>query len=306
VTGSTVSIVLGLTAALAYGLSDFIAGLLSRRIHYALVALIGNGVACAATIAALVLTAPPDPTTRAIFWGAASGIGSGLGTLVLFRGLARGRMGVVAPLSALGTAVIPILIGVGLGDRPPIPAWAGVLLALPAIWLVSTTGEATAHGKTGAGNEGQAAPRIETGGRAGLASGAVEGLLAGLCFALLLVGLNLAGDGSGLWPVVAGQVCGVVILGIVLVGTLRRLGNIRIGRRDAGVAAAVGVLGAVASTSYFLSTQAGLLSIVAVLTALYPAATVLLARVVIHERVAPRQALGLALAGIAVMLIVLG
>lgn len=287
------AIVLGLTAALAYGLSDFVAGLLSRRVHYALVALIGNGVACAATIVALIATTPPDPTTQALSWGAASGIGSGLGTLVLFRGLARGRMGVVAPLSALGAAVLPALIGVALGERPSVPAWAGVLMALPAIWLVSTTG--TDPGE-------QNAP----GDRPMLASGALEGLLAGVCFALLFVGLNLAGDGSGLWPVVAGQVSGVVILAAVMVGTVRALGRIGVSRRDAAGAVSVGVIGAAASTSYFLSTQAGLLSIVAVLTSLYPAATVLLARVVLDEPIHRRQAVGLAMAGLAVVLIVLG
>jgi uncharacterized membrane protein len=288
------AIALGLTAAFAYGLSDFVAGLLSRRVHYSLVAVIGNGVACLATIIALIVTAPPEPSTQALFWGAASGVGSGLGTLVLFRGLALGRMGVVAPLSALGTAVIPILIGVGLGDRPSLPAWAGVLLALPAIWLVSTSGESAAE--TG--------PTTDA--RPAMASGAIEGLLAGVCFALLLVGLNLAGDGSGLWPVVSGQVCGIVILAVVMAGTVRRLGRVRIGRRDTGIAAAVGVIGAAASTSYFLSTQAGLLSIVAVLTALYPAVTVVLARIVLDERISRRQGIGLALAGLAVVLIVVG
>jgi uncharacterized membrane protein len=295
------AIVLGLTAALAYGLSDFIAGILSRRVHYSLVALIGNGVACVVTILVLIVTAAPDPSNQALFWGAASGVGSGLGTLVLFRGLARGRMGVVAPLSALGTAVIPILIGVGLGDRPAIIAWAGVLLALPAIWLVSTS---DARGDTG--NAEPASEAFATTGRPPLASGAIEGLLAGLCFALLLVGLNLAGDDSGLWPVVAGQICGVVILIVVMAGTVRRLGGVRMGRRDTAIAGSVGVLGAAAATSYFLSTQAGLLSIVAVLTALYPAVTVLLARMVLRESISPRQAVGLVLAGIAVALIVLG
>jgi uncharacterized membrane protein len=292
-------IVLGLVAAFAYGLSDFVAGIVSRRVHYALVALIGNGVACLVTILALLATTASTPTTQALAWGAASGIGSGLGTLVLFRGLARGRMGVVAPLSALGAAAIPILIGVVLGDRPSIVAWAGVVLALPAIWLVSTSDGATS-------DEGASAPGAATKPRFGLASGALEGLVAGLCFALLFVGLNFAGDGSGLWPVVAGQAAGVIALAIVLVGTVRRLGGVRMGRRDAALTTSVGVIGAAAAIAYFLSTQGGLLSIVAVLTSLYPAVTVLLARMVLNEAIARRQAVGLVLAGIAVALIVLG
>jgi drug/metabolite transporter (DMT)-like permease len=139
-----------------------------------------------------------------------------------------------------------------------------------------------------------------------LASGAIEGLLAGLGFAMLLVGLNLAGDGAGLWPVVAGQVSSVLLLTIVMIGTVRRLGWLRMARRDAAGAVGVGITSAIAAISYFLSTQAGLLSIVAVLTALYPAATVLLARIVLSEAISRRQAAGLLLAGVAVGLIVLG
>jgi uncharacterized membrane protein len=291
------AIVLGLAAALAYGLGDFVAGLLSRRVHYALVAVIGNAVAFAVTVVALVVTTRADPTPQALLWGAASGIGSGFGTLVLFRGLAQGRMGVVAPLSALGAAVVPVVIGVALGDRPSAPAWLGVVLALPAIWLVSTTG-----------NQGsdEATASRKTAGRPALAAGAVDGLMAGVGFALLFVGLNLAGDGSGLWPVVAGLGTALIVMAVVVVGMLPRLEIRRLAARDGAVAASVGVFGAAAAIFYFLSTQAGLLSIVAVLTSLYPAATVLLARVVLHESISRRQAAGLALAAVAVVLIVLG
>ena len=193
------AIILGLIAALAYGLSDFVAGLLSRRVHYALVALAANFAATALSVAALLITAPAAPGVQALAWGAASGIGSGFGTLMLFRGLALGRMGVVAPLSAVGTAVLPVLIGIGLGDRPSPVAWIGVALALPAIWLVSTSGRPATDAADARDASGTPAkPRA-------LASGAIEGLLAGLGFALLLVGLNLAGDGAGPGPLSRGR-----------------------------------------------------------------------------------------------------
>jgi uncharacterized membrane protein len=296
------AIALGLLAAVAYGLSDFLGGLLSRRIHYAAVALIGNGIAFALTCLALLLTVAPSPSFPALAWGAASGLGSGFGTLVLFRGLALGRMGIVAPLSALGTAVLPVLIGVLLGDRPSAPAWGGVALALPAIWLVSTTDgsasdPADARVPVPTGNGARMSP---------LAAGTLEGLLAGVGFALLLVALNLAGDDAGLWPVVAGQASSTALIFAVTIGTLSRVGRIRLSRRDAGSIFLVGVTGAVAVVAYYLSTQAGLLSIVAVLTALYPAATVILARVVLAERIVRRQSIGLALAVLAAVLIVLG
>jgi len=286
------AILLGLGAALAYGISDFIAGRLSRRMHYAPVAMIGNLIALATTVVAILVAVPATPDGAALAWGAASGVGSALGTLMLYRGLGSGRMGVVAPLSALGAAALPVVIGVLLGDRPSTAAWAGVALALPAIWLVSTSSHP---------DDDEVA-----GGRPRLAEGVLDGLGAGVGFALLLTGLGLAGDGSGLWPVLAGEVCAVVILGVVLVGVLRRLGPTRWSPRDGAGAASVGVLGGLAAILYFLATHSGLLSIVAVLTSLYPAVTVVLAVAILREDISRRQALGLVLAVIAVGLIVAG
>ncbi len=286
------AVVLGLGAALAFGVSDFVAGRLSRRLHYALVALVGNFVALGVTALALVGSPYAGPQPEALLWGAASGVGGGFGTLMLYRGLGRGRMGVVAPLSALGAAVLPVLVGVALGDRPSMAAWAGVLLALPAIWLVSTS----ARREEEAGGGG---PRVSKG-------EVVDGLLAGAGFALLFVGLGVAGEGSGLWPVVAGQASSVVLLAAVLVGTLRGMDIRRSAVRDLAGAASVGILGGAASILYFFSTHEGLLSIVAVVTSLYPAVTVLLAAAVLHEAISRRQGIGLALAGLAVVLIVLG
>jgi drug/metabolite transporter (DMT)-like permease len=144
-------------------------------------------------------------------------------------------------------------------------------------------------------------------GRSRLASaGVFDGLFAGVAFALLFVGLKLAGNGAGLWPVVAGQASALVLLAAVLVGTLRKLEDRSLRSRDVAGAAAVGALGAFGAVLYFVSTQAGLLSIVAVLTSLYPAATVLLAAGLLHEAVSRRQAIGLLLAASSIVLIVAG
>jgi drug/metabolite transporter (DMT)-like permease len=288
------AVLLGLGAAIGFGTSDFVAGLLSRRVHYALVAVPATIAAAAVTLVALLLSHANGPDPQAIFWGAASGIGGGFGGLMLYRGLGRGQMGVVAPLSALGTAVLPVIVGVGLGDRPSVPAWAGVVLAMPAIWLVSTSGS------------GEADTDEPRAGRAGLAEGVVDGLLAGVGFALLLVGLGLAGDGAGLWPVVAGETSSLILVSIFLVGTLIRLEDRRLPPRDLGGSLAVGLLGGAASILYLWSTRAGLLSIVAVITSLYPAATVVLSTLILDERIGRRQLVGLVFAAAAVVLIVLG
>jgi drug/metabolite transporter (DMT)-like permease len=289
------AVLLGLAAAVAYGLSDFLGGILSRRVHYAVVGLLGYGVATAALIVALVATAPPAPTPAVLALGALSGIGGAGGTLALYRGLARGRMGVVAPLSGLGTAALPVLVGVILGDRPSVAAWAGIGLALPAIWLVSTSDDVAAAGIT----EAASGP---------VSNDVADGLLAGVGFALLLVGLGLAGEESGMWPVVASEAVGTVVMAIFVLAIGRRLGA-GIGRlppRMLAAAGAIGLMGGAAVACYFLSTQAGLLSIVAVLTSLYPAVTVVLAATILREPVTRRQATGLALAAASIVLIVLG
>ena len=167
-----------------------------------------------------------------------------------------------------------------------------MLLALPAIWLVSTSGSDD--------------DKTPSEGREPLAEGVIEGLLAGVGFAVLLIGLGLAGDDAGLWPVVAGETSSLILLAVVLLETLRRLEHRRLPARDLAGAGVVGLLGGFASIFYLLSTQTGLLSIVAVLTSLYPASTVVLSAVLLHEPIGRRQTVGLLLAVAAVVLIVVG
>jgi drug/metabolite transporter (DMT)-like permease len=285
------AIVLGIAAALCYGISDFVGGIVSRRIHYALVAVTGFATATALIAAVLVLSSPPSPSADALLFGAASGLGGGLGTLFLYRGLGRGRMGVVAPLSAVGAAALPVVVGVALGERPSPLAWAGVALALPAIWLVSRSGS-----------------RIQSqpGDARGRTAELVDGLGAGLGFGFLFIALGLAGDGAGLWPVLASEVTSTVLIGPFLAPVVLSLRGRRPTNGDIARASSVGVFGVAAVVLYYLSTRSGLLSVVAVLTSLYPAATVLLAATQLHESIDRPQAAGIALAGAAIVLIVIG
>lgn len=290
----TVPALLALLAAFGYGLGDFIAGMLSRRVHYAVVAVLAGIAALGTTVVAVALLTPVQPTQPALLWGAASGIGTAFGTLALFRGLGRGRMGVVAPVSGVTAAAIPVMIGVLLGDRPSLIAWLGVALAVPAIWLVSS-GE---HGGDGSARSAAGAPR--------LATSVSDGMLAGIGFAGLFIGLNFAGDDSGLWPVLANELAGLVVFAVALVVTMPRIERRRPAAGALGFGALIGVIGAGSSAAYFLATTAGLLSTVTVLASLYPAVTVILAILVAHEAVVRRQALGLGLVFFAIALIVLG
>ncbi|PZS26694.1 MAG: hypothetical protein DLM59_17745 [Pseudonocardiales bacterium] len=275
-----------LAAAFAYGTSDFLAGLLSRRASFLLVGAVAQLIAMTGTLVALPLTSPPSATTAALAWGTASGAGAALGTLTLYRGLATGQMAVAAPLSGVGAAALPAVAGFLLGERPSAVAVAGIVLALPAVWLVSSADRGT-----------------RAAGQSRLAAGVVDGLLAGVGFAVLFVALDRAGDAAGLWPVAAGQVTSAAVL--CTAAAVRRV-PLRPGLRLTGGAAAVGGLGAAAIVLFFLATHRGLLTFAAVLASLYPAVTVLLARVTLGERLRRLQTVGLALAATAVVLIVTG
>jgi uncharacterized membrane protein len=273
-------ILLGLTAALLYGGSDFGGGLASRRFGFLRVTVAGSAAAVVLAWTVLILAGGPGPSLRAVAWGLASGLAGGAGTLVLYRGLARGQMSVVGPLSALGAAVVPVIAGVALGERPSLLSVAGVLVALPAIVLVAASG--SVRGKLGAG--------------------LVDGLAAGLAFGILFVGLAQAGRHSGLWPVASEQT-GMLLITLAVAVKSRQ--PLRIPVRALGLPVLAGASGMAATLAYFYATHFSMLAIAAVLVSLYPGVTVLLARTVLHERFTPAQRAGLGLAALAVVAIAL-
>ena len=275
------SVLLALGSALFYGLSDFLGGLVSRRTSAWPVAFVAQvGAALGAIVVALAV--PGDPTTTDLLWGALAGLGSGLGSAFLYRGFAAGRMGVVAPVSAVGAAVVPVVVAIGLGERPAALVWLGVALALPAIWLVSR------EPATGAG---------------GPAAGLVDGVLAGLSFGLLFAAMAQVPDGAGLAPVAVGQ--STATLTIAVTASVLRQRWLPTHSFEAwGLLAGLLATGAV--VMFLLATQSGLLTVAAVLTSLYPAFTVLLAATALREHIHRAQAVGLLLSGVAVALVATG
>jgi drug/metabolite transporter (DMT)-like permease len=273
-------ILLGLTAAILYGGSDFGGGLASRRFGFLRVTVAGSAAAAVLAWTVLILAGGPGPSLRAVAWGLASGLAGGAGTLVLYRGLARGQMSVVGPLSAVGAAVVPVIAGVALGERPSLLSVAGVLVALPAIVLVAASG--SVRGKLGAG--------------------LVDGLAAGLAFGILFVGLAQAGRNAGLWPVASEQT-GMLLITLAVAVKSRQ--PLRIPVRALGLPVLAGASGMAATLAYFYATHFSMLAIAAVLVSLYPGVTVLLARTVLHERFTPAQRAGLGLAALAVVAIAL-
>jgi drug/metabolite transporter (DMT)-like permease len=277
------TVLFALGAAVAYGLSDFVGGVVSRRTSVWPVSLTAClGATIGTVVLALVL--PGEPTASDYAWGLLAGVGSGTGTVFLYRGFAKGRMGVVAPVSAVGAALLPAALGVITGERPTLLVWIGMLVALPGIWLVSREPTEDEHGP-------------------GVAAGLVDGVLAGLGFGLLFAALGQVPDGAGYWPVVGTQVVSMVA---VVVAALLLRGDPVPHRAIEWWGLAAGLLATTAVVAFLLARQQGLLSVAAVLTSLYPAFTVLLATLVLHERLHRGQAVGLALCTVTVVCVALG
>ncbi|GAA4233289.1 DMT family transporter [Actinomadura meridiana] len=270
---------LALASALAYGVADVAGGLLSRRADFRTVALLGQvgGLVCAVVAALFVPAHGVDAAD--LGWGALSGAGTGLAMVFLYRGLSHGDMSVVVPVSAVGGVALPVVAGVVLlGDRPSVPAWIGIVVVVPALWLVSRA-------------------RSDEHGRARAAVGG--GLVAGAGIGLQYLALAQADDGAGIWPVAAGRVAAVLVI-VPLVWPPGR------DRPSGGItfrSAATGGVAAAALVCYLLATREQLVVIAVVLSSLYPVVPVLFGVTVLRERLSVAQAAGLAGAAAAVLLL---
>ncbi|WP_411699061.1 EamA family transporter [Conyzicola sp.] len=278
-----IGILLALAAAVAYGASDFVGGLGSRRHSLWQVVVVGQSAGALAMLVA-GLTLPGSPAAQDFAWAILAGAGSATGSIFLYRGLARGRMGLVAPISAVGAAALPVLAGVAFGERPGWLVWVGMLAALPGIWLVSRN------------------PTSPT--RPTDAPGAlVDGAIAGVGFGVLFIALAQISDGAGLLPLAVNQLVGAVLAVITAAG-LKQVW--RPSRGVLGWGSASGLLGALGTLAFMVATASTNLGIAGVLASLYPAVTVLLAAGLLGERVAVPQRAGIGICTLAVAAMALG
>jgi drug/metabolite transporter (DMT)-like permease len=298
------AVVLGLLVSLTYGAGDFFGGLAAKRARAGAVVL---GSFALSTVLLVVATSLwwsvgtlPAPRGRDLALGAATGVVGPAALGLLYHGLAVGRMSVVAPITAVLAAVVPFTWGLATGDRPGALAVAGVVVALVAVGFISGAPE---HADT-LREPGEAPLRSDR----GVVAVAVG---AGLGFGVVYVLLGSTTDDAGLWPLLVARPLAVVLAtGALTVLAVTRSAPVRSelavppGARS--LVAAAGVLDVGANTIYLAATRQGLLSIVAVLSSLYPAATVVLARVVLGERLHRQQVAGLVLAAAGVTAIGLG
>lgn len=278
----TAAFLLALASSLAYGAADYLGGVAARGAHVLRVV----AIAAPASLLVELLLWPAigaDFARAAVVWGAASGVASAAAFALLYRTLAIGPMSVLSPVTALVSAVLPVAVGLLGGERLGGTAVVGVALALVAVVVIS--GGSDARG---------ARPELHA---LALAFGA------GAAIALQLVCLDRAPDDSGIAPLVVGRtVASAIVLSAALALRARTGGS----RPGAAGAVAAGALDSLANLAFLLAVRDGDLAVVAVITALYPAGTVLLARVLLGERIRRAQLGGLALAAVAVSLLAVG
>lgn len=282
------AIALALCSALAWGWSDFIGGITSRREHHVTVALWSQVLGVVPFLTVAFLFAPLDSVGRVdVTYGALAGLGGALGLVMLFRGLSVGRMAVVAPITALGGAGLPVLWGALVdGDVPGPLTWAGLATALVAIGLVSAAEDPTAPDSPARG------------------TGIAEALAASVGFAIVFIALDRTGADSGLWPLLPARI--VVVALVTALAFAQRAPRLPTDAQSWRPLAAIAVLDTTAISAYLLASKQGLLAIVAVVASMYPAGTVVLARVRLKEHLTRSQLAGLGLAGAAVTLIAVG
>jgi drug/metabolite transporter (DMT)-like permease len=277
------SILLALCSALVYGTSDYCGGRAARRAPVVVVTLVGQLVSGLLTAAAVAALGDPFPGGSDVAWATAAGTMSTVGIAAFYYALANGAMTVVAPVTGVVSAVVPVSVGIAIGERPSAWALLGVLLALIAVALVS--------GLLGVADR-------PTSTRVG-----VLAVAAGIGFGLLFVFLDRTSEDSGLWPLLIGQAASLVLMAGALFATRERVSTVR---PVIGLTVLGGTGSVIANVCYLLATRRGLLSLVAVITSLYPATTVGLATVLDGERLSRSQLVGMGLAVVSVGLVSAG
>jgi drug/metabolite transporter (DMT)-like permease len=276
------ALLLALASSLGYGASDFIGGLAARRAHVLRVVVLA---APASLVATLVLW--PLEGARfsggAVGWGVLLGLGSAIGLALLYATLAIGPMSVLSPVTALGSAVLPVAVGLLDGEQLSGLAAGGIALALVAVVIVS--GGTDTH----ALRPSRTALLLACG--------------AGAAIGWQLICLDHAPGDSGIAPLMVGRLVTSLVVLVVVLRLRGRLGDEQAGRP---LSAAAGFVDSLANFAFLLAVRDGDLAVIAVIAALYPAGTVLLARGLLAERLAGAQLAGLGLAAVAVGLLAVG
>ena len=280
---------LALASALLYGAADFTGGLATRRA--ATIPVVISSQFSGMVLLALLLPILPgsSPSRTDLLWGVAAGLTGGGGVALLYRALAIGRMAVVAPTTAVCAVVIPVVAAMLLGERPGGLAVLGIAVGIGSIVLVSQQTEAT----SGPAQSGAS----------GLPPGVGIALVSGVLIGFFFLSLAQTAPSAGMWPILAARITSVTLFAAA---ALVRGIPLAPARPALWLALAGGMVDMLANAAYLLAARGGQLSLVVTLSSLYPASTVVLARVLLGERLNARQLGGVGCALAAIVLIVIG
>ncbi len=277
-------VLLALSAALSWGTSDFLGGVASRRGGRVNAVTLGTQTTGLLAFIPIAVMIEGNLTMADFWWALFGGMSSGTAIYMLYIGFTKSHTGVVAPIAAIGTAAIPALFGLATGET--LEPWQalGVLLGLTAIWLISRPGDVHLS---------------DFNTRAGV----IYGVAAGIGFALMFIALDQLSADSGAWGVLPLRLGGVVMM--LAVTTVRRLPMLA-DRAVWWLILASGFIGSIGNLAFIVATRDGNLSIVSVVSSLFPAATVGLAFLLLHERLGRVQLIGVGAALAAVALVSAG
>jgi uncharacterized membrane protein len=281
-------LVFGLLAAASWGAADFSGGLASRRVS-ALAVVLGSqvlGILVAAGSAIVRGEPPPGPAD--VGWAAAAGAGGGIALVAFYRGLAIGRVSTVAPIAGVLAAAVPVVVGAITEGAPDLRRIVGIALALLAVVLVS------------AASEEDALDDASTGTRDARTLSIALATLAGLGFGFFYVLIDRVSADLVFWPLVASRTASITTVAIVALAARPSFAGLR---SVAPLVVIAGVLDVGGNAGFLAAAHLGRLDVASILASLYPIVTVLLAILVLRERVGPRHAVGMAAAVAAIAFI---
>jgi len=275
------SVILAGLSALFYGVADFAGGFASRKSALSSVLAFSQFSGALLALVFILATGQALPSTRDLAFSFAAGLAGLVGLFTLYRGISKSIVAIVSPLAALVSAAVPVAFGLIRGERPSSLALAGAALCLPAIFLLSWQKSGSADAMK-------------------LKSAVAHGLIAGLGFGFFFIAISLTDSNSGLWPVFCARLLSLaLVVGSLLVSRQK----LSLARESLPWTIGAGIADMSANIFFLLASRSGLLSLVSVVSSLFPAPTVILARVLLRESIPPIRVAGLvlAIAGVALM-----
>lgn len=279
------SALIAIASAVLYGAGDFVGGLISRRASTLAVVFVSQLSGAVVVLAMLPLLPTASVIRSDVVWGSVAGLAGGAGVALLYRALAIGTMSVVAPTTAVCAVAIPVAVAVALGERPSVLSLAGMGIALSGIVLVSQS-------------------PVAAGAREHASRALLIAIASGVAIGVFFLALARTAPAAGMWPLLAARGMSALLFAAMALVTGR--GALRMPARVVPMAMACGLLDMSANALYLVATWGGSLSVTVTLASLYPASTVILARIFLHERLGRLQIAGVVACLAAIVMIVGG